>query len=353
MTCHDAREQFSGLVDDALSADERATLDAHLATCADCRRELQRFRDTVGLLGALAPVRAPAGFVDRVLDAARPVSWPRRLVRGLFVPWPVKLPMEAAAIVLVAVGVGLVYRGTPEIQEADRQVSTTASIETRAPESRAPREPAPAPSPLSSSRRDEFVARGLDKSKDRASSNAPERAKESEPAPTIEKKTAAAKAQPPEAVTRETEPQPKLDRQARQEASGKLEAPPAVAERERAMAREQRSAPAPAPGARADTAQAPRSTVTGSSFAPPDVSGRLAVSDRELALRGIGELVERLGAVEHRRFDVSDGQIVELTVPREAYAEFVRELARLGRWQPSTEPAALPAQIRVFLRITS
>ncbi len=82
------------------------------------------------------------------------------------------------------------------------------------------------------------------------------------------------------------------------------------------------------------------------------MSGRLAVSDRELALRGIGELVERLGAVEHRRFDVSDGQMVELTVPREAYAEFVRELARLGRWQPSAEPAALPAQIRVFLRIT-
>ncbi len=148
MTCHDAREQFSALVDDALSADERATLDAHLATCADCRRELQRFRDTVALLRAVAPVRAPAGFVDRVLDAARPVSWPRRLVRGLFLPWPVKLPMEAAAIVLVAVGVGLVYRGTPEIQE-----STTASIETRAPESRAPRAPAPAPSPFSSSRR--------------------------------------------------------------------------------------------------------------------------------------------------------------------------------------------------------
>ena len=258
---------------------------------------------------------------------------------------------------LVGVGVGLVYRGTPEIQETGLEVSTTASIGTRAPESRAPGEPAPAPSPFStpysSSRREEFVARGLDKSKDRASSNAPEPAKEPEPAPTIEKKTAAAKEQPPAAVTRESESQLMQDRQARQEAGGKLEAPPAVAERERAMAREQRSAPAPAPGARADTAQATRSTVTSSSVAPPDVSGRLAVSDRELALRGIGELVARLGAVEHRRFDVSDGQVVELTIPREAYAEFVRELARLGRWQPSAEPGALPAQIRVFLRITS
>jgi anti-sigma factor RsiW len=43
MMCHDAREQFSALVDDALAADGFAALDAHLATCADCRRELQRF----------------------------------------------------------------------------------------------------------------------------------------------------------------------------------------------------------------------------------------------------------------------------------------------------------------------
>ena len=74
----------------------------------------------MSLVRAVAPVRAPAGFVDRVLEAARPVPWPRRLVRGLFVPWPVKLPMEAAAVVLVAVGVALVYRGSPELQQSAR-----------------------------------------------------------------------------------------------------------------------------------------------------------------------------------------------------------------------------------------
>ena len=144
MTCHDAREQFSALVDDALAADGRAAVDAHLATCADCRRELQRFRDTVSLVRAVAPVRAPAGFVDRVLEAARPVSWPRRLVRGLFLPWPVKLPMEAAAIVLVAVGVALVYRGTPELELATR-LEQPVPVVAQAPESQAPVGRAPLP----------------------------------------------------------------------------------------------------------------------------------------------------------------------------------------------------------------
>src|SRR5207244_78539 len=75
MTCHDAREQFSALIDDALDAPERTELDAHLAACADCRRELQRFRDTVALVRAAAPVRAPAGFVGCVLGAAGRVPW--------------------------------------------------------------------------------------------------------------------------------------------------------------------------------------------------------------------------------------------------------------------------------------
>src|SRR6202008_2470332 len=124
MNCHDAREQFSALIDDALAADERAALDARLATCADCRRELQRFRDTVALMRGAAPVRAPAGFVDRVLEAARPVPWHRRLLHAVFLPWPIKLAMEAAAIVLVSVGVAVVFPRPPELQQSARQEPT-------------------------------------------------------------------------------------------------------------------------------------------------------------------------------------------------------------------------------------
>src|SRR6185436_12065357 len=114
MTCHDAREQLSALIDDALGAAERGAVEEHLATCAECRRELERLRDTVALLRAVEPARAPAGFVDRVLEAARPKPWPRRLFRALLLPWPMKLPIEAAAIVLVAVGVVYVFRSTLE-----------------------------------------------------------------------------------------------------------------------------------------------------------------------------------------------------------------------------------------------
>jgi anti-sigma factor RsiW len=358
MTCHDAREQFSALVDDALTADERAGLDAHLASCADCRRELQRFRDTVSLVRAVAPVRAPAGFVDRVLEAARSVPWPRRLVRGLFLPWPVKLPMEAAAIVLVAVGVALVYRGTPELQQSAR-LEPASPVVARAPESMAPPGVGPVPPRETALERKLDALRDRPTAKDQAQAlaktgparEAPEPTKATEPAPPPPATAPQPEALSRDAVVREQVVREQKERRAKQEASREFAEQPAS-----------QDAQAPrAPGARAETSQAPTAAtrppaspnVTASLFAPAEVLGQLAVTDRESALRQVGELITRLGAIQNRRVDGPDGSILELTIQRDAYAEFTRELARLGRWQPTREPSSLPAQLRVVLRITS
>jgi hypothetical protein len=345
MTCHDAREQFSALVDGALTVDERDGLDAHLATCADCRRELQRFRDTVSLVRRVAPARAPAGFVDRVLEAARPVPWPRRLVRGLFLPWPVKLPMEAAAVVLVAVGVALVYRGSPELQQSAR-MEPAASIATRAPESGASQEPAPASRHESAPDKKLDALRDQPAAKDQAQALAKTRPAREAPEPTKAIEPAApppATAPQPEALSRDAVGREQVvreqkERRAKQEASREFAEQPA-------------SQDAQAPTAATRLPASPN--VAASLFAPAEVLGQLAVTDRESALRQVGELITRLGAIQNRRVDGPDGSILELTIQRDAYAEFTRELARLGRWQPTREPSSLPAQIRVVLRITS
>jgi len=330
MTCHEARELFSALIDDALGGEERAVLDAHLATCADCGRELQRFRDTVALLRAVEPARAPAGFVDRVLQTARPASWPQRLLRALFLPWPVKLPVEAAAVVLVTVGVVYLYQATPEVQKAARLESPAPTV------AEAPRAATPQPSETSIEKKD---------------APAPSRAR----AENLQRSTALRETsgdteqrRDRQNSQRDAEPAPS----AGMVAGGKTEAPPARSGR----VLETRESPAPAaPESPADALKARKQASTPpavASFAPPDVSGGLAVNDRDAALRALAELVARLGGVEDRRHSGSEGSIVELTIPREAYAEFARELARLGRWQPTREPAELPARVRIGLRIT-
>lgn len=370
MTCHDARELFSALVDDALSAAERGDLDAHLGGCAECRPELERFQSTVSLLHRVEPARAPAGFVDRVLAAARPVPWHRRLVRAVFLPWPVKIPLEAAALVLVGVTVALLFRGTPELQQAAR-------LETRPPAgSEAPPHPASEP-------------------------------KAAVPAPLAEQKTAPAE---PEVVSRlKAKPEPvppvadKRDAQESRDALSKREERSNFRDEQDAARRQDTAKtapapPAPAPPALAPGAPAPRAAKVPAAPAPAapgekkaaeppggivagrarpsvkesagsdvaaqqlsaarvapaalDVTGRLSVADRDKAVRALADLVAKAGGREVARRALPDGLAIELAIPRAAWPEFSRELARLGRFTPESQAGELPDDVRVSLRIT-
>ena len=86
--------------------------------------------------------------------------------------------------------------------------------------------------------------------------------------------------------------------------------------------------------------------------AAPDVSGRLAVTDREAATRALAELMAKTGGAEIARRTAADAIVIELTIPRAAWAEFTRDLAALGTWTLDFEPAELPVEVRVALRIS-
>ncbi len=362
MTCHDARELFSALVDEALSARERGDLDAHLAGCAECRRELERFQSTVSLLHRVEPARAPAGFVDRVLAAARPAPWYRRLLRAVFLPWPVKLPLEAAALVLVGVTVALLYRGTPELQQAAR-------LETRPPAvSEAPPHPASAPKAAAP----EPVVPAPQPAAPRFAAPTPSDV----PAPVREKR--AAPAVPPVADKRDA----KESRDAlgkREERANFRDEADATRRQDAAKAAPAPAAPAPAaPGEKPGekkAAEAPGGAVVGRSrpsvkesagadvaaqrlsaarVAPAtlDITGRLSVADRDAALRALADLVAKAGGREVARRAVDDGLAIELAIPRAAWPEFSRGLARLGRFTPESQAAELPDDVRVSLRLT-
>jgi anti-sigma factor RsiW len=60
---------LSAYVDGALPADQQAAVEAHLAECADCRRDVDALADLRALVHGLPPVDPPAGFVDALLVA--------------------------------------------------------------------------------------------------------------------------------------------------------------------------------------------------------------------------------------------------------------------------------------------
>lgn len=77
---HLESELLSAYVDDEVTASERATIERHLKTCRECRRELESLRWTVGLLRELPSVDVPRPLYVRQTDL-EPASAPGWLDR--------------------------------------------------------------------------------------------------------------------------------------------------------------------------------------------------------------------------------------------------------------------------------
>jgi hypothetical protein len=416
MMCHDVREQLSALIDDALASHERETLDAHLATCADCRRELEQLRATAALLRRLPVVRAPAGFVDRVMTAAHRPPWPRRLLDALFVPLRVKLPLEAAAVLLVGVSALYVYQQTPEVRElAQQEAREPSPATTQAPAAPAatPSAPPPAAPPAASPAVPPAGPPTAPKA-DSGSARATERARALERAPgekefgseakrQLAKQGDAAREEAPPAVDQppsvfQAPPAPasrpdearatlrsKQETQVplRDDASGKAKvgqaaAPSTARDTPVAGARPAPSAAAPPPRAAPSPETQSGAGGTGSSAssspgaAPSpepsaaksrmaarltravDASGRLTVPARAPAERALDALLGRLGAARVGRLLEGDrGMIViDVLVPGARYAEFIEGLGQIGRWVTEYEVATFPSQVRVEVALT-
>jgi len=373
MNCADNRLLHSALLDGELAPDERALVEAHLATCVECTAELAALARTLSMIHALPAARAPHGFVDRVLEAARPLPWHRRLRRRLFQPLRVKLPLEAAAVMLVALGAVYVFQNTPELQQAARQEPpVSAPVPVSPPATPAP--PAvpavrgtPAPSasaPAEVHRAAEEDEVGKKKEREAALSDAPAKAEAppsrpmTPPAPKLEAR--------PEAKLQSKTDARKAPAAKPEGRSDAREAPPAATNLMKDKAPSQSPAappptvaapPAPAAseksGASSGDLSAGARQVPARLFVAPDASGRLSVADRAAADRALADLGARLGVTQAFRRDEPDGAIIEWILPREVYLEFVRGLAGIGRWTADREPAALPARVRLQVRVGS
>jgi hypothetical protein len=328
MSCDTARARFSELADGQLDAAERAGIEAHLRACPECRREWAAFERTLRLLHDLPRHRAPSGFAGRVLAAARPTPWPRRLARRLFVPLPIKLPLEAAAVLLVAVGalwlaertphVGLWARAPREAADAAREAPATGPV----PPSQAPPRALLAEREADSPRLGESLGRG-----------------EGRP----DGRRMAKTSREPADAARE---------------AGAAGPPPAPAPR-RALPAE-REGDSPRPGESIGRPQVPAAAPAISSadprsrparIAPAALAGHLAVDDHDAAERALAELMMRVGVTEVTRAQAPGETVVEIQLPRARYPEFARGLAGIGRWVPESQPEARDLEVRLRVRV--
>lgn len=127
MRCEEVQDQLSAYLEHDLEPVARRNIEAHVEECIRCRQELTLLRQTVSALQSLEEIEVPprltAAIQTGVSDREHS-SW-RRIASRLFFPMHIKLPLEAMALLLIALGVVYLYRTTPELAQAPRPQAVT------------------------------------------------------------------------------------------------------------------------------------------------------------------------------------------------------------------------------------
>ena len=366
MTCDETRDTLSAYLDEALAPDERSLVAAHLLGCPECRRELEALRGTVALLQRVEPARAPMGFVDRVVAAARPRPWYRRAADAVLLPLSVKLPLEAAAVVMVGLLAVYLFERSPELQRAAREAApqqeaaaparekAVGQLADKAAPSPVPAAPVPAERPSrAAGERDQRADAPL--SREAVPPPAPSPPIVGAPPPPAV--PAPATAPPPPAASTPSgapvrlpaaAPPPEIKAQAKKEAAPSENVAGAV--RSEAESR-QRPFSSSASGDSARAAPSASKLAAKRVLPSADVVARVAVKDRDVAERELAALIARLGGSVTQRRREDEATVVEAVIPQPRYAEFSDSVGRIGAWQVEAERADLPAQINVILRL--
>ena len=153
MTCKEIEVLLPGMIDDALPETEKKRIEAHLETCAPCRIALADLKKSDERVKSLEDVDPPPWLKTRVMARVREEAGQKEgILRKLFFPLHVKVPIQALATVLIAVVAWNVYKtGEPEF----RQMAPSSTAVRGERQAQAPPEPAPA---AGTAKRDESPA---------------------------------------------------------------------------------------------------------------------------------------------------------------------------------------------------
>ncbi len=117
MDCSAIQGLLSEFIDGTLDVQTRTAVEKHISTCENCKQEFASLRAVVEELDSLDQVKAPADFLEKIHERMEPHFSIDRLIRKLFVPFHIKIPLELAAVATVTILVALVLNiQQPEIQ---------------------------------------------------------------------------------------------------------------------------------------------------------------------------------------------------------------------------------------------
>ena len=140
MTCKEIEDLLPGMIDGALPETEKKRIEAHLETCASCRKAFADLRMSDERVKSLEEVEPPPWLKTRVMARVREEAEQKEgFLRKFFYPLHIKVPIQALATVLIAVVAWNVYKtGEPEFRQIAPPLTTVREV----PQVQAPPVPA-------------------------------------------------------------------------------------------------------------------------------------------------------------------------------------------------------------------
>src|SRR5215831_18242189 len=113
MNCAEVQKYLSDFLEKSLDDERVRAIEDHLATCSLCSEELAGMAECQKLVSGLPIVESPLGFTNRVMARVREAAHPPSLWERLFLPFRIKIPLHATAVVLIALLAGYIYQNEP------------------------------------------------------------------------------------------------------------------------------------------------------------------------------------------------------------------------------------------------
>ena len=125
----DIRHMLSEYIDGAVKPKQKAVIESHLKSCAECRNALAELNKTIEYIKKVEEVDSPAWMTQKIMAKVRAEAQQKRSVfHRLFYPLAIKLPIQAVAVLFLAVTVFYIYQN---VNPTEKYAEAPAFIEAK------------------------------------------------------------------------------------------------------------------------------------------------------------------------------------------------------------------------------
>ena len=129
MQCNDIQEKLSVYIEGDISSEERMLIDEHLKSCQQCNETIAEMKKTTEYVRNLGDIEPPIWLTQKIMTKIRSEADKEKSIwQKLFHPLHIKLPVEAAVAVLLAVTTIYIFKTMqPEMKLAKAPVEEMTS----------------------------------------------------------------------------------------------------------------------------------------------------------------------------------------------------------------------------------